>query len=364
MSTIRRTVHARVAATAVGIAVLLGIAAAVPLSSDADPSLSQLNSALSATRAHAQALAGNVGSLSSLIGSLGSQITFVQQRESAVRVELAQDQVALARTTASLNTEKRLLAILVARLARARGVLANQLVSSYESDNPDLITVILESRGFNDLLDKVQYLKSAENEQNTTIQVTRTARSQADTAAQRLDVLETTDRQMTAATGTRVQALAGMNVLLQSRQGALQKARAAQAAALAVTQARGRALAGQISEVQAEQAAAERAAAASPSLPGPGGSDPTPFAVSGASGSWVIPSSVVACESGGQNLTPNSAGASGYYQIIPSTWKEFGGSGSAAYQAPKSEQDQVAQRIWAGGSGWSNWDCAQMLGVH
>ena len=78
----------------------------------------------------------------------------------------------------------------------------------------------------------------------------------------------------------------------------------------------------------------------------------------------MIPSAVVACESGGQNLTPNSAGASGYYQIIPSTWKDFGGTGPAAYLAPKSEQDAVASRIWAGGSGWSNWDCAQMLGVH
>jgi hypothetical protein len=78
----------------------------------------------------------------------------------------------------------------------------------------------------------------------------------------------------------------------------------------------------------------------------------------------VIPGAVVACESGGQNLTPNSAGASGYYQIIPSTWKLYGGTGPAAYLAPKSEQDAVAQRIWAGGSGASAWDCAQMLGIH
>ena len=82
------------------------------------------------------------------------------------------------------------------------------------------------------------------------------------------------------------------------------------------------------------------------------------------SGSWVIPPSVVQCESGGQNLPPNSAGASGYYQIMPATWKEFGGSGSSAYGASRAEQNLVASRIWAGGSGASNWVCAGMVGIH
>jgi peptidoglycan hydrolase CwlO-like protein len=357
----RRTLHARVAATAAVSVALLGTAAIAPLSSSADPSLSQLNSALSATQAHAQALSSSVGNLNGLIGTLGSQIAFVQQRESAVRVELAQDQATLARVTAALAQERKVLVILVARLGRARALLARQLVSGYESDRPDLITVILESRGFRDLLDKIQFLKSAENEQNTTIQVTRTDKQQANAAAQRLATLEASDRQVTAATSTRVQALAGMNSLLQSKQFALQQARAAQAAALAATQARGQALQGQIAQVQAQQAAAQRAAAAAPNLPS---GSPVPFGSAGGGGSWVIPSSVVACESGGQNLTPNGAGASGYYQIIPSTWRQFGGSGSAAYLAPKSEQNAVAQRIWAGGSGASNWVCAQMLGVH
>jgi membrane-bound lytic murein transglycosylase B len=65
----------------------------------------------------------------------------------------------------------------------------------------------------------------------------------------------------------------------------------------------------------------------------------------------------VQCESGGQNLPPNWAGASGYYQIIPGTWRMYGGSGRHAYQASKSQQDAVATRIWNGGKGASNWDC-------
>ncbi len=84
----------------------------------------------------------------------------------------------------------------------------------------------------------------------------------------------------------------------------------------------------------------------------------------GPTNGWAIPYAIVLCESGGQNLPPNSAGASGYYQIIPSTWKLFGGTGPAAYLASKSEQDAVAARIWNNGAGASNWVCAGIVGIH
>ena len=94
--------------------------------------------------------------------------------------------------------------------------------------------------------------------------------------------------------------------------------------------------------------AAQAAAAARASQPSAGG------------GGWAIPSSVVQCESGGRNLPPNYAGASGYYQIIPSTWIAYGGAQYApsAYQATAQQQAVVASRIWNGGAGASQWVCA------
>jgi hypothetical protein len=77
----------------------------------------------------------------------------------------------------------------------------------------------------------------------------------------------------------------------------------------------------------------------------------------GGGGGWAIPSRIVQCESSGQNLAPNSATASGYYQIIDSTWKANGGSTASANQASKAEQSAVASRIWAGGAGAGQWVC-------
>ncbi len=165
-------------------------------------------------------------------------------------------------------------------------------------------------------------------------------------------------------------ALAGMNSLLHSKEASLQQAQAIQQAALSASQAKASQLQQQISRIEAQQAAAraaalraaqqQAAAAASQSAPSALASSPS-FA---ASGGWVIPSPIVMCESGGQNLPPNSAGASGYYQIIPSTWRMFGGTGPAAYLASRAEQDAVASRIWAGGSGAGNWVCAGIVGIH
>ncbi|MGI8623427.1 MAG: transglycosylase family protein, partial [Solirubrobacteraceae bacterium] len=83
----------------------------------------------------------------------------------------------------------------------------------------------------------------------------------------------------------------------------------------------------------------------------------------GPGGPWATTYAIVPCESGGQNPPPTSAGASGYYQMLPSTWRGLGGSTPAAFQASKAEQDRLAARLWAGGAGARNWVCASLVGV-
>jgi len=356
----RRTPRRR--SLAVAVAAVLAALAIMPLASSADSGLGQLNSELGAQQARQQQLQSSLSGLSQVIGGLSGQIALVQSREAAVEAELAQDRVRLLATQTALARERRLLALLRARLARGRMLLARQLVSSYESDNPDLMTVLLEANGFKDLLEKLSFLRDAEQQQQAIITFTRRARNEADGAARRLAALELRDEQVTEDATLRSRALAGMNSLLQSKRGALERAQAVQRAALAASQARSGQIQAQISQIEAQQAAqraAEEQAAQQQASAG-GGSAGAPVA---GSGGWVIPGSIVECESGGQNLPPNGAGASGYYQIMPGTWKEYGGTGSSAYGASRAEQNLVASRIWAGGSGASNWVCAGMVGI-
>jgi septal ring factor EnvC (AmiA/AmiB activator) len=374
----RRTIPRWAAAAAAVLAAVLGLAG-VPVRSNADPSLGQLHSKLGAVQAREQSLASSISSLSQLISSLNSQIALVESREAAVRADLARDRAKLAAVRAALIREKRLLALLRARLARARMLLGRQLVSNYEQAKPNLVSVVLESNGFTDLLDKLTYLHDVQQAQQTIITITTQAKKRADAAAGRLAALEASVRQITAETAQRVRALAGMNMLLHAKQSALAQARSAQQGALAAARAKGSTLRAEISRVEAAQAAAERAAALAaqqqaagggsgsggPTPVGSGSGGPTPVGPTyGPSGGWAIPYAIVLCESGGQNLTPNYAGASGYYQIMPATWKLFGGTGRAAYLAGKGEQDAVASRIWNGGAGASNWVCAGIVGIH
>jgi hypothetical protein len=69
------------------------------------------------------------------------------------------------------------------------------------------------------------------------------------------------------------------------------------------------------------------------------------------------------CESKGINEPPNGAGASGYYQVIPSTWAAYGGSPpDNASEHSRAEQSAVAARIWRE-AGPSQWECTAITGA-
>ena len=360
------------AATILGAAVVLGLLAIRPAPSAAD-SLGRLNSQLGAQQTRQSTLSSSIGTLNATIGSLSRQIALVQGREATVSAQLTRERTELAQVKRSLADERIRLTALRRRLSGARRLLADQLRSRYESTRPDLMTVVLDANGFQDLLNQLDFLGRAEHEQQTIIHFTRTARAQAAAAAVRLSGLQRTDAQLAHASAVRARALAGMNVLLNSRQGALSRARTAQSLALGASRAASRRLRTKISSVKAQRVAAARAAAAAlaaqraadaaPAAPAAPAGPAAPTSLGPTTG-WVIPYAIVLCESGGQNLPPNGAGASGYYQIIPSTWRLFGGTGPAAYLAPRAEQDAVASRIWRGGAGASNWVCAGIVGIH
>jgi hypothetical protein len=87
-----------------------------------------------------------------------------------------------------------------------------------------------------------------------------------------------------------------------------------------------------------------------------GGAAATVAAASAAATGSPLPTCTWQPESGGNPSAVNpTSGAGGYYQITPSTWAAYGGTG-APQSAPMSQQTAIAQRIYQsqGPSAWSN----------
>ena len=328
---------ARVAPVFLLVAALTGVVALPSSAQDPGVLQGQLNQA----RSREQALGGQVAQLGRLADRMGRQVALLEQRRSQVEADLAGDQARLAAVQADLRRQRARLVRLRARLAQVRRTLAGRLVAAYKSPQEDLTTVIVTSRSLADLLERTRYLKAMERQDREILVIVRNARGDAATQTRRLSAVEARQRRIVVGLEARREALAAMGQAVAARQAALVQARAARAAALAATRSNRQHLESRLATVEAQMAQ---------------------VASAGVSGSWAIPSSVVNCESGGQNLPPNSAGASGYYQILPSTWKLYGGSGSAANHASKAEQDRVAARIWHGG-GASQWVCSGIVGV-
>jgi transglycosylase-like protein len=269
----------------------------------------------------------------------------VQGRLTEVEADLAIAQVRLARTQERLQSERARLERLKVRLSDGRELLAEQLVAQYKSDPPDVVGLVVGAHDFADLIERFETAKRVQERNGEIVDRVHAARDETHQQAVSLAKLEDERRDTAEAVASRRDALAGMRVSLGQRQSTLTRVRAARAQALAGTRA-GRASAEKaLNALIAERERAQREAA--------GGGGP--------GGPWAIPWPIVQCESGGQNLPPNSAGASGYYQMLPDTWKGLGGSTPHAYQASKAEQDRLAAQLWAGGAGARNWVCAGLV---
>jgi hypothetical protein len=323
------------------IAGAAGGLAAIPYVSEATPSVSGLSSQLQSRRATERSLSASVNGLSTLIDRLGGQVAVIERHRAAVESQLNTDQAALASVRARLTVERDLRVRLLARLARAMRILDAQLLSSYETEPPDVFSVVLRAHGFAAMLDQLTFLRDAKRREQDVITATRTAKVAAVTASRKLALLATHDQAVAIQVAAQARAVAGISSLLQARQATLRTARSARVAELGASRAKAGSLQRELTRLKAELARQADLAF----------------------GSWAIPAAIVACESGGQNLPPNSAGASGYYQFLPSTWKGEGGDTPAAYLAPKSEQDRLAAKLWNGGQGASNWDCAAIVGI-
>src|SRR5215211_2002535 len=93
------------------------------------------------------------------IDGFQGRIDDVQARLAGIQHSLDIEAAQLAQLRSRLRATRARLVTLRLRLAHDREVLANQVVGQYEAPQPDLISVVLDSRGFADLLERIDQLK-------------------------------------------------------------------------------------------------------------------------------------------------------------------------------------------------------------
>jgi murein DD-endopeptidase MepM/ murein hydrolase activator NlpD len=187
---------------------------------------------LERVRGREQVLTSDISALSSRIRSLAHGIGSLQRRESRVANTLVAKRTQLARLRARYQVEQARYERLRRKLQRAQVVLAKRLVAIYKSDEPDFVTIILESDGFSDLLERADYLRRI-GEQDSAI-VTRVRVLKQASAEKRRLLGELADQaeQVVATIETQQRELAATRAALQSRQGALAETRRTKRSAL------------------------------------------------------------------------------------------------------------------------------------
>jgi cell wall-associated NlpC family hydrolase len=118
------------------------------------------------------------------------------------------------------------------RLRASSKALAANLVASYESSPPDLVSVILESHGFSDLLERVSFMRRIGHQDAQIVGDTRRARTAVFRQARQLAALETRDRALTDQILAQRNQVAALRAALLNRQIAQMSARSADAAKL------------------------------------------------------------------------------------------------------------------------------------
>jgi murein DD-endopeptidase MepM/ murein hydrolase activator NlpD len=202
--------------------------------------LSSINQKIESTRnklEHArgreQVLTSDISVLSSRIGTLGSQIAVLQRREVRAQAILDVRRAELVRVQARYDEEHARYVRLRKELAKAQRVLAGRLVAIYKSDEPDLLTVVLEADGFDDLLVRTDYLSRIGEQDSRIVGRVKTLKEESQRKKELLEALKKRAEAALAEIAAKREELAQTRAGIESRQADLSSARSQKRGSLA-----------------------------------------------------------------------------------------------------------------------------------
>ena len=223
-------------------------------------STSQLQQQISQGQSQISSLSGSLRTTSQHLAQLNQSIAGFEARIARIQADLDAKRAELLTLRNELSAARARLAALESFEAHAEGVLQAQLVSDYETDRPDIVSVVLEARGFQDLLEQIAFMQRIRKENVQVVDRVRAARRAVAAQATRLGALEERQQTLTAQVLRQRNALASVRVSLVQQQIAVAQQRSAKASQLANARDHVAGLQHQLARLQAAQAAAAAAA--------------------------------------------------------------------------------------------------------
>ncbi len=263
-----RLALAALLAAAAALIVLLVFSAAAPAES-LESKLDAKEAKLSKVRERRGVLTTTISRYGKRIDRLTGEVASLRNREAAVRVRLNAKQAELDSAVAELDQAKKHLAVVRARLKRALTALRERLVAIYETGTPDVLSVIVGANGYDDLVDRTEYLNHIRGMDEAVVTRVRDLRNQVKRTVARLRTVKDRIEAARDEIAAEEQVLTNARAAVEQRQSALVSARAGRVSALKKIEATEEDLDGDVASIQAELAALLGETASSPLPAGP-----------------------------------------------------------------------------------------------
>ena len=243
----------------------------------------QLQQRIAGGRRRVSSLAGALGAANRRVGALNADIAATSRQLAHLQASFEAKRAELLTLRSEHAAAEVKLTRLEAIAANDAQVLAQQLIGTYEGGSPDIINVVLEATGFNDLLEKLDFAERVGRQDAQIVGQTKAARRAVAAEAIHLGTLSFRAQQVAVQALNDRNRVGALKLNLVSQELAAAQAQAATAGRLSAAKSQVTSLGGQLATLQAAQRAAARRAAA-----------PTSSASSGSSGSSNVTGSPAA----------------------------------------------------------------------
>ena len=263
-----RFAPAALLAAVAALVVLLLCAGAAP-AKDLESKLDAREAKLSKVRERKGVLTTTISRFRKRIERLTGEVAALRAQEAEVRDRLNAKQAELDSAVAELDVAKKYLAVVRAHLKRALVSLRERLVAIYETGTPDILNVLVEAGGYDELVNRTEYLNRINGLDEAVVTRVRDLRDQVKRTVARLRSAKDRIEAARDAIAAEEQALASARSAVQGRQAQLVSTRRQREAALQKVNSVESDLEGSVAEIQAELAVRLGATASAPLPAGP-----------------------------------------------------------------------------------------------